>query len=92
MKQIKTDFIRDLKKTGLPETDARKVFDLFLDTIINSLSEQKQVNIKNFGVFKIVRKKKTSFVNPRTKKISSVTRPRKVRFKASRNLIKFINP
>lgn len=91
MKIIKEHFIKNIAKTGLPESDAKKVFSLFLESIIKGLDDNKTINLKNFGVFKITEKKKNSFINPKTKKISYVKKKKKVRFSPSRNLIKYIN-
>lgn len=91
MKIIKEHFVKNIVKTGLPESDAKKVFSLFLDSIIKGLEENKTINLKNFGSFKIIDKKKTNFINPKTKKMSYVKKKKKIKFSPSRNLIKFIN-
>lgn len=91
MKKIKKDFIQDLQKTGIPEADAKRLFELFLDIIINGLLKGKQVHVKNFGVFCTARKKKTVFINPRTGRESHVTRATKARFRPSRRLTAHIN-
>ncbi len=91
MKQIKEDFIKALTDIGLPEIDAKKIITLFLETIINSLEKKRDVHLVNFGTFKVMKKKKRSFINPKTKKISHIKGDNKVKFIPSRNLIKHIN-
>lgn len=91
MKRIKKDFIRSLTDIGLPETDADKIMDLFIDNIAENLRNRNEIHLLNFGKFKIVKKKKTTFINPKTKNISSIKGINRVKFIPSRNLIKYIN-
>lgn len=91
MKRIKEDFVQSLTDIGLPEIDAKKIINLFLDYISQVLLEKKQVHIINFGTFKIAKKKKRSFINPKTKQISHIKGAYKVKFIPSKNLTKYIN-
>lgn len=91
MKKIKKDFITELLKTGMSETDAKKIFDLFIENIIKGVMDHQTVNIKNFGIFQLKKKKKTSFLNPKTKQMSLIKRINRVKFKPSRNVTKYIN-
>jgi len=84
-------FINELSTTGTNKNDAKKIFNLFIDTVIEGIIEDKEVNLKNFGKFILTRKKKTEFVNPKTGKISKIKFPEKVKFTPSVNLIKYIN-
>ena len=91
MKRIKNDFIESLTETGLPEIDAKKIFSLFIKNITGNLKDKKEVQLVNFGKFKVVKKKKKSFINPKTKKISTIKGENKVKFIPSKNLTKHIN-
>ena len=91
MKRIKIDFINSLTEIGLPEIDAKKIFNLFVENITEGLKNKKEVHLVNFGKFKVVKKKKTSFINPKTKLISTIKGANKVKFIPSKNLHKFIN-
>ncbi|MBU1076968.1 MAG: HU family DNA-binding protein, partial [Spirochaetes bacterium] len=59
--------------------------------ITDSLKDQKEVHLVNFGCFKVVKKKKTSFINPKTKQVSHIKGEKKVKFVPSKNFIKYIN-
>jgi nucleoid DNA-binding protein len=91
MNRIKNDFIHALKRIGLPEIDSKKILYLFIKNITNGLMDHHEIHIVNFGKFKVVNKKKTSFINPKTKKISKINGIKKVKFTPSKNLNKLIN-
>ncbi len=91
MKRIKKDFIESLTEIGLPEIDAKKIVELFINNIVTGLQDKKEIQLVNFGKFKVVKKKKKTFINPKTKKLSSIKGENKVKFIPSRNLIKYIN-
>jgi len=91
MKRIKKNFINALTEIGLPETDSKKIIGLFIENIAEGLKEKKEIHLVNFGKFKVVKKKKKSFINPKTKKISTIKGENKVKFIPSKNLIKYIN-
>ncbi len=91
MKKIKEDFIHSLTHIGLPETDAKKIINLFIDNIIHPLINKDEVHLVNFGNFKVVKKKKKSFINPKTKQVSYIIGENKAKFIPSKNLTKYIN-
>ena len=91
MKRIKEDFIKSLTEIGLPEIDAKKIFSLFIKNISAGLEDRKEIQLVNFGKFKVVKKKKKTFINPKTKKLSTIKGKNKVKFYPSKNLIKYIN-
>ncbi len=91
MKRIKKDFIESLTEIGLPEIDAKKIVELFINNIVTGLQDKKEIQLVNFGKFKVVKKKKKTFINPKTKKLSSIKGENKVKFIPSKNLIKYIN-
>jgi len=91
MKRIKKDIIQSLTCIGLPETDAKKIFKLFVNNIISGLKNKNEIHIVNFGKFTVVKKKKKSFINPKTKKPCRIKGENKIRFFPSKNLIRYIN-
>ena len=91
MKRIKNDFIKSLTRIGLPETDANRIINLFIDNITSGLKDKNEIHLVNFGKFKVVKKKKRSFINPKTKKISYIKGENRVKFIPSKNLTKYIN-
>lgn len=53
-------------KTGLKQVDVKKVVQQTLNTIINSLVREENVELRNFGVFKVKHRKGRTGRNPRT--------------------------
>ncbi len=91
IKRIKNDFIRALIGIGLTGTDADRIMCLFIENITSGLKHKKEVFLINFGKFKVVKKKKNSFINPKTKEISFIKGENRVKFIPSKNLTKYIN-
>ncbi len=76
---------------GLTEIDANRIINLSIENITPGLKDKKEVHLVNFGKFKVVKKKKRSFINPKTKKISYIKGENRVKFIPSKNLTKYIN-
>jgi integration host factor subunit beta len=60
---------RVLKKFDLPQitvNDLRSIFDTFVDEIMTTVAEGSRIEIRGFGCFKPVLKKKRLGRNPRT--------------------------
>ncbi|MGQ9705531.1 MAG: HU family DNA-binding protein [bacterium] len=54
-KFTKKDISKELsKRTGLLNKDAKKLVDIFFNSIIEELLENGKVNIRGFGTFKMV--------------------------------------
>lgn len=68
-------------ETNLTQLDVKKVVQKTLDTIIDSLSEGKTVELRNFGVFKVKERKGRIGRNPRTGDEVPVPEKRVVVFK-----------
>lgn len=45
------------RKTGLTQVDVRNIFECFLDAICDNLVKRRQVHIRGFGIFKVIRVK-----------------------------------
>ena len=71
--------------------EAKKVIQSFLDEMINSLSEGNRLEFRDFGVFKIVERKKKIGRNPKKASVPIVIPARKaVKFSAGKNMKKRI--
>lgn len=63
--------------TGLKQIDVKKVVQKTFDHIVEALSRQEKIELRNFGVFKIKERRARTGRNPRTGQVVPVP-PRKV--------------
>ena len=81
-----------IKNPKLSKSDLETVIDSICEDIEKSLKEGKKVELRGFGTFFVKKiKEKYSARNPKTGELIYVPEKNKVRFKASKNLKKFIN-
>ena len=86
IKELKT------KNPNIKSEDLEKIFDLFLEEIIEALLNKKSIEIRSFGTFFVKEiKEKKQARNPKTGEIIYVPRRNKVRFRASKRLKELIN-
>ncbi len=64
-------------QANIKQIDVKKVVQKTLNCIIDSLSEGKKVELRNFGVFKVKQRKGRTGRNPRTGEVVPVP-PKKV--------------
>ena len=63
----KADIVRDISEsTGMTKTDVALVVNGVLDSICDALIEGERIEIRGFGVFKVVRRAPRTARNPRT--------------------------
>lgn len=81
-------------KFDMPHTNARSVVQSVLDTIQEALVAQRKVELRNFGVFRVVRRAERKGRNPANPEAGSITIPAKnvVKFKVGVDLDRVINP
>ena len=72
-------------KTGLSSMLTNQIIDDFIH-ILKNLIKNKEINIKNFGSFKIINKKERTGRNPKNKKIYKIKARRSLSFIISKNL------
>ena len=77
-------------KTGLSNLYINEIIDDFID-IIKNTTKQEKLNIKNFGVFKIIKKKERLGRNPKNKKIYKIKARKSLSFIPSKELNKNMN-
>jgi integration host factor subunit beta len=75
------------EKTGMSRKEIRKVVDLFIDEIRDSLMEQMVIELRGFGTFEIrLRKGRQKARNPKTGELVSVTAHGIAAFRPGREL------
>ena len=80
------------KNSKLSRSEVETVIDTFSSNIVKALKEGKKVELRGFGTFFVKKiKENYSARNPKTRELIYVPEKNKVRFKASKNLKKFIN-
>ncbi len=90
----KPKIIKDLKtkNPNIKSEDLEKIFDLFLEEIIETLLNKKSIEIRSFGTFFVKEiKEKKQARNPKTGKNIYVPKRNKIRFRASKRLKELIN-
>ena len=78
-------------QTELSLADAKKIVDLFFDTIKEQLNTGKTVKLSGFGTFDIVQTKERVGRNPKTMEEFPIPSKRKVKFTVSPKVKKSIN-
>ena len=79
------------KQIGISHSLINVFIDNTFDLIKETLYKKKIVKLKNFGVFKILKKKKRIGRNPKSRDEFDINERYVVSFKASKNLKKIIN-
>ena len=90
----KPKIIKDLKtkNPNIKSEDLEKIFDLFLEEIIETLLNKKSIEIRSFGTFFVKEiKEKKQARNPKTGENIYVPKKNKIRFRASKRLKELIN-
>tara|TARA_X000001036_G_scaffold120885_1_gene114416 strand:- start:4843 stop:5142 length:300 start_codon:yes stop_codon:yes gene_type:complete len=77
-------------KTGLSYLYTSQIIDDFINTLKDTI-KYKEINIKNFGKFKIISKNERIGRNPRNKKIYKIKARRTLSYTASKKLNDKIN-
>ena len=86
IKELKT------KNPNIKSEDLEKIFDLFLEEIIETLLNKKSIEIRSFGTFFVKEiKEKKQARNPKTGENIYIPKRNKIRFRASKRLKELIN-
>ena len=86
IKELKT------KNPNIKSEDLEKIFDLFLEEIIEALLNKKSIEIRSFGTFFVKEiKERKQARNPKTGENIYVPKKNKIRFRASKRLKELIN-
>ncbi len=76
---------------GLPKKDCIEFVSDIIDIIIEGLQIYNKVKIHNFGTFIVRNKKRRIGRNPKTKKEVMIEERKVISFKASKNVLKYLN-
>lgn len=88
----KKEIINTIKKSiGFSTKNISNITDDIIEAIIEILIDDKKINIKNFGTFSIIYKKKREGRNPKTKEKFNISPRNVVKFKISNSLKKEVN-
>ncbi len=81
-----------IKNSNINNKDLEKIFELFLQEIIDSLLNKRSIKIRSLGTFFIKEiKEKKQARNPKTGENIYVPKRNKIRFRASKRLKELIN-
>ena len=81
-----------IKNPNINRKDLEKIFELFLQEIIDSLLNKKSIEIRSLGTFFIKEiKEKKQARNPKTGENIYIPKRNKIRFRASKRLKELIN-
>ena len=76
---------------GLPKKDCIEFVSDIIDIIIEGLQVSQKVKIHNFGTFIVRNKKSRIGRNPKTKEEVMIDERKVISFKASKNVLKYLN-
>ena len=76
---------------GFSRKECLDIVNDIVEIIINGLQSQGFVKIHNFGTFKLKQKKSRLGRNPKTKEEVMISDRLVISFKASKNILKFVN-
>ncbi len=79
------------EKTGFTAKDVKLMVEQFLEEIKNCLKENKHLEIRGFGTFKVKNHKARKARNPKTNEEVIVPAKKKAVFKVSRELNNLLN-
>jgi len=77
-------------KIGLSNLYINEIIDDFIN-ILKNLAKENQLNVKNFGVFRIINKNERLGRNPKNKKIYKIKARKSLSFIASKKLNRKMN-
>ena len=87
----KADLSKNLSKLkGYPISFSNKLINDLLDTL-NEAIKLDYLTLKNFGSFKLVKKKERIGRNPKTKEIFTINARKTISFVSSKTLVKKLN-
>jgi integration host factor subunit beta len=81
----KNDMVIEIaKKTNVEQQKVKQIVQLTLDSIVDILSSEKRIELRNFGVFEVRTRKARKARNPRTGDEVMVPEKQVVTFKAGK--------
>ncbi len=82
MTSTKKDLVKDVsEKTGLESAKVKEIIQSMLETMCKGLAEDGNIELRNFGIFKIKTTPERTARNPKTSEIIKVPAKKHVNFK-----------
>ena len=78
-------------KTGKSKADIKRILDVFMDTVGDTLADGERVRLTGFGTFSVTTRAQRKGRNPRTGEPITIQQRKAVRFKAGSDLAKKVN-
>jgi nucleoid DNA-binding protein len=83
----KRDIVRTIsEQLGLSQMQTREVVQRTFEEIVNTLAREGRIELRNFGVFEVIRRKRRKARNPRTGDPVEVPERFSVRFKPGKEM------
>ena len=76
---------------GFSKQISENLIDDFLSTIVSNIKSEKKLKLSKFGTFSTRQKKSRIGRNPKTKEEVMIGERKVISFKASKNVIKYLN-
>ena len=76
---------------GFSKQISENLIDDFFSTIVSNIKSEKKLKLSKFGTFSIRQKKSRIGRNPKTKEEVMIAERKVVSFKASKNVLKYLN-
>lgn len=80
------------QRTGNKKNHTKAIVECVFDTFIEKLAQDRRIEIRNFGVFKVKDTPARVGRNPVTRETADVAARRIVQFKAGKNMKRSVNP
>ena len=88
----KKDIIQSLSlNIGFSKNFSKKIVDDLFEVLKQAIIKEGNLNLKNLGSFKIIKKKERIGRNPKTKEKFIITSRKTLSFTPSKNLLKSLN-
>ena len=88
----KKEIVNNLRSViGFSSRNIQKITEEIIEIITSNLKDQKKINLKNLGSFKVILKKEREGRNPKTKEKFKIKSRNAIQFKSSESLKKKIN-
>ena len=83
----KTEFVNYIaERHNIKKTEAEKIISIFVDAVIGSLGEGKEISLVGFGSFSVSRVEGRDGINPKTKEPLKIAAYNQPKFKVGQKL------
>lgn len=88
----KTQLIEEIAElTRLPKTHVTEVADKLIGVISDQIASGGSVKIRNFGTFKLLKRRARTGINPRTKEPLEIPPATAIKFVPAKELVREVN-